>query len=79
MSTTISPEPVVRPWRGWAPFAVALLLTVGALAPIAAPAAVAERPVPPPSTAAPDRPRVPPLWMPLAGAVMRGFDARAGP
>jgi murein DD-endopeptidase MepM/ murein hydrolase activator NlpD len=75
--STISPEPVVRPWRGWAPFAVALLLTVGAFAPVGAPAAVAERPRPPP-TEAPDRPRVPPLWLPLAGAVVRGFDARAG-
>ena len=73
MSTTC-PEPVVRPWRGWAPFALALLLTAGALVPVAAPAAVTERPRP-----APGRPRVPPLWMPLAGAVVRGFDARAGP
>lgn len=88
MSTT-SPEPVARPWRGWAPFALALLLTVGALAPVAAPAAVAERPAalpstgarptPAPSTAAPEHVRVPSLWMPLAGAVVRGFDARAGP
>jgi murein DD-endopeptidase MepM/ murein hydrolase activator NlpD len=86
MSTTC-PEPAGRPRRGWAPFALALLLTVGAVAPVAAPAAVAERPdpsTPPPSTAAPstavpDRPRVPPLWMPLTGAVVRGFDARAGP
>jgi murein DD-endopeptidase MepM/ murein hydrolase activator NlpD len=81
MSTTC-PEPAGRPRRGWAPFALALLLTVGAFAPGAAPAAVAERPAPStaaPSTAAPDRPRVPPLWMPLAGAVVRGFDARAGP
>ena len=83
MSTTC-PEPAGRPWPGWAPFLLALLLTVGALAPVAAPAAVAERPAPPPPTpgpptAAPDRPRVPPLWMPLAGSVVRGFDARAGP
>jgi murein DD-endopeptidase MepM/ murein hydrolase activator NlpD len=83
MSTTC-PEPAGRPWPGWAPFLLALLLTVGALAPVAAPAAVAERPAPPPPTpgpptAAPDRPRVPPLWMPLAGSVVRGFDAHAGP
>jgi murein DD-endopeptidase MepM/ murein hydrolase activator NlpD len=78
MSTTC-PEPAVRPWRGWAPFALALLLTVGAFAPVAAPAAVADRPAAPPTTAAPDRPRVPPLRMPLAGVVVRGFDARAGP
>jgi murein DD-endopeptidase MepM/ murein hydrolase activator NlpD len=77
MSTTC-PEPVVRPWRGWAPVALAVLLTAGALVPVAAPAAVTGRPRPPP-TAAPDRPRVPPLWMPLAGAVVWGFDARAGP
>ena len=83
MSTT-SPESVGRPSRCWAPFALALLLTVGALAPVAAPAAVAERPAAlpstaAPSTAAPDHVRVPPLWMPLDGAVVRGFDARAGP
>jgi murein DD-endopeptidase MepM/ murein hydrolase activator NlpD len=78
MSTT-RPEPAVRPWRGWAPFALALLLTVGAFAPVAGPAAAADRPAAPPTTAAPDRPRVPPLRMPLAGAVVRGFDARAGP
>jgi murein DD-endopeptidase MepM/ murein hydrolase activator NlpD len=77
--STICPEPVVRPWRDWAPFALALLLTVGAFAPVAEPAAVAAPPAPPPPAAAPDRQRVPPLWMPLAGAVVRGFDARAGP
>jgi murein DD-endopeptidase MepM/ murein hydrolase activator NlpD len=77
MSTT-SPEPVARPWPGRAPFALALLLTVGALAPAPAPAAVAERPAAPPSTP-PPHVRVPPLWMPSAGAVVRGFDARAGP
>ena len=32
-----------------------------------------------PPTTAPDPPRVPGLWMPVAGAVVRGFDARAGP
>jgi murein DD-endopeptidase MepM/ murein hydrolase activator NlpD len=78
MSAT-RPEPAVRSWRGWAPFALALVLTVGAFAPVAAPAAAARRPAAPPPTPAPDRPRVPALWMPLAGAVVRGFDARAGP
>jgi murein DD-endopeptidase MepM/ murein hydrolase activator NlpD len=77
--STIRSEPVVRPWRGWAPFALALLLTVGVLVPLAAPAAVTERSRPPSPTAAPDRRRVPPLWLPLAGAVVRGFDAPAGP
>jgi murein DD-endopeptidase MepM/ murein hydrolase activator NlpD len=32
-----------------------------------------------PATTAPDPPRVPAMWMPLRGAVVRGFDARAGP
>jgi murein DD-endopeptidase MepM/ murein hydrolase activator NlpD len=77
MSTTCAGR-AQRPWRPWAPFALALLLTAGAFVPVAAPAAVAGRPVPPPA-AAPGRPRVPALWMPAAGAVVRGFDARAGP
>lgn len=74
---TICPVPAETPRRGWAPFALAVLLTVGALVPVGAPAAMTERSAPP--TAAPDPPRVPALWMPLAGAVVRGFDARAGP
>jgi murein DD-endopeptidase MepM/ murein hydrolase activator NlpD len=57
---------------------LAMLLTVVAFFPAAAPASVAGRgPTPPPP--GPDRPRVPALWMPVAGAVVRGFDARAGP
>jgi murein DD-endopeptidase MepM/ murein hydrolase activator NlpD len=75
---TTCPEPAARPWRGGVPFVLALLLTVGVFVPVAAPAAVAGRPAPPPSAGAPDR-RVPPLWMPLAGAVVRGFDAWDGP
>jgi murein DD-endopeptidase MepM/ murein hydrolase activator NlpD len=71
-------ESVTRPGRGWGWLVLALLLTVGALVPAAAPAAVVERPVPTPTTGA-DPPRVPGLWMPVAGAVVRGFDARAGP
>ena len=69
---------MTRPGRGWGWSALALLLTVGALVPAAAPAAVVARPVPTPATGV-DPPRVPGLWMPVAGAVVRGFDARAGP
>ena len=68
----------VRPAHRWRLPLLALVLTVGAFLAAAAPAAVAGRPVPAPS-AGPDPPRVPALWMPLAGAVVRGFDARAGP
>jgi hypothetical protein len=74
----IHPGPAVRPGRGWRLLALALILTAAALIPFPAPAAVAEPPVPPPTTA-PGSSRVPRLWMPLAGAVVRGFDARAGP
>jgi hypothetical protein len=59
-----------------------LLLAVAALGPVAAPAAVGNTDglvAPPPATAAPGPFRVPGLWMPVAGAVVRGFDARAGP
>jgi murein DD-endopeptidase MepM/ murein hydrolase activator NlpD len=74
------PDSVARPGRGWW-WSVLALLSVGAFvpaaAPVAAPAAVVERSVPVPP--APDPPRVPGLWMPVAGAVVRGFDARAGP
>jgi hypothetical protein len=69
----------VRVWR--LPVLV-LLLALAALLPVAVPAAngkgnglVAS----PPATAAPDPPRVPGLWMPVTGSVVRGFDARAGP
>jgi len=75
------PEAAARPGRGWRPFLLAALLAAGvvapAAAPVAAPVAVAERlswaPVEPRS------PRVPALWMPVAGPLVRGFDARAGP
>jgi murein DD-endopeptidase MepM/ murein hydrolase activator NlpD len=75
------PEAAAKPGRGWRPFLLAALLAAGvaapAAAPVAAPAAVAERlswaPVEPQS------PRVPALWMPVTGPLVRGFDARAGP
>jgi murein DD-endopeptidase MepM/ murein hydrolase activator NlpD len=70
-------EPAARPASGWRLLALALLLTMGALLPGAAPAAPVARSIPP--TTGPDPPRVPALWMPLRGAVVRGFDARAGP
>jgi murein DD-endopeptidase MepM/ murein hydrolase activator NlpD len=74
------PDSAARPGRGWW-WSVLALLSVGAFvpaaAPVAAPAAVVERSVPVPP--APDPPLVPGLWMPVAGAVVRGFDARAGP
>jgi septal ring factor EnvC (AmiA/AmiB activator) len=74
------------PGRGWKPLVMVLVATAGAFMAGAAPAAVAGRPesmsIPPPVRApvrAPDSSRVPTLWMPIAGAVVRGFDARAGP
>ena len=76
------PEAAAKPGRGWRPFLLAALLAVGVVAPVAArvaaPVAVAERPaswVP----AEPRSPRVPRLWMPVTGPLVRGFDARAGP
>ena len=71
-------EPVARPVSGGRLLALALLLTVGALLPSAAPAAPVARSIPPPTTD-PDPPRVPALWLPVHGAVVRGFDDRAGP
>jgi murein DD-endopeptidase MepM/ murein hydrolase activator NlpD len=72
------PDCTVRPAQSWRLPLLALMLTVGAFLPGAAPAAVAGRSDPPPP-AGPAPPRVPALWMPVAGAVVRGFDARAGP
>jgi murein DD-endopeptidase MepM/ murein hydrolase activator NlpD len=71
-------EPAASPVSGWRLPALALLLAVGALLPSAAPATPAGRSVPPPATG-PDPPRVPALWMPAPGPVVRGFDAGAGP
>jgi hypothetical protein len=68
-----------RSVRGWRLPLLALLLTVAALVPVAAPAATGEGLVAPPTTTVPDPPRVPALWMPVTGSVVRGFDARAGP
>jgi murein DD-endopeptidase MepM/ murein hydrolase activator NlpD len=74
------PESTTRPGRDGRWWVLALLVAVGAFVPAAAPAAVVEQPAPAlPPTTAPDPPRVPGLWMPVAGAVVRGFDARAGP
>ena len=70
------------PVRGWRLPLLVLLLTFAALLPVAAPAAIGtgEGLVAPPTTpVVPDPPRVPGLWMPVTGAVVRGFDARAGP
>jgi murein DD-endopeptidase MepM/ murein hydrolase activator NlpD len=72
------PNFTVRRGFGWPLFLIGSVLAIGMAVPVAAPAAVAGRSTPPPPTA-PDPPPVPPLWMPVAGAVVRGFDARAGP
>jgi murein DD-endopeptidase MepM/ murein hydrolase activator NlpD len=73
---------VARGWRlpvrGWR-LPVLVLLSVAALLPVAAPAATRSGPGAPPPTTTPDPPRVPGLWMPVTGVVIRGFDARAGP
>ena len=65
--------------RGWHLPVLVLLLTLAALLPVAAPAATRNGPGAPPPATTPDPPRVPGLWMPVTGAVVRGFDARAGP
>ena len=72
------PKFAVRRGRAWSLFLLASLMAIGVFFPVAVPAAVPEPSVrPPPAT--PDPPPVPPLWMPVAGAVVRGFDTRAGP
>ena len=81
----LSPSPSCGrrgPVRGWRLPSLVVLLTFAALLPVAAPAAIGsgERPVARPAAAVgSDPPRVPRLWMPVTGAVVRGFDARAGP
>ena len=65
----------VRAW--WLPV-LTLLVTLAVLFPVAWPAARGEGLVSPPTTV-PEPPRVPGLWMPVAGSVVRGFDAWAGP
>ena len=72
------PKFAVRRGRGWSLFLLASLMAIGTSFPVAVPAAVPQPSVRPPP-AAPDPPPVPPLWMPVAGAVVRGFDTRAGP
>lgn len=72
------PQFPLRRVRGWPLYLFGLLLATGVSVPVASPAAVAQRSVPP-SPTAPDPPPVPPLWMPVAGAVVRGFDAPSGP
>jgi hypothetical protein len=87
------PNSTVRPVHRRRLPLLALVLTVGVFLPAVAPAAVAPtgvagRSAPPPDRRTPpsrppapgsDPTRVPALWMPVAGAVVRGFDARAGP
>ena len=68
-----------RPVRGWWLAVLALLVTLAALLPAAWPAARGEGLVAPTATTVPDPPRVPAVWMPVTGSVVRGFDARAGP
>ena len=80
------PEPAAEPGRRWRPFLLAALLAAAAVAPavaaaaapVADPVAAAERPAPRASLTPPS-PRVPGLWMPVTGPVVRGFEARAGP
>jgi murein DD-endopeptidase MepM/ murein hydrolase activator NlpD len=68
-----------RPVRGWRLPVLALLVALAGLLPAAWPAASGEGLVAPPPATVPDPPRVPALWMPVTGSVVRGFDARAGP
>jgi murein DD-endopeptidase MepM/ murein hydrolase activator NlpD len=76
------PEAAAKPGRGWRPFLLAAFLAAGVVAPAAAPAAAPVAVAEHPSSWAPVEPRssrVPPLWMPVTGPLVRGFDARAGP
>lgn len=77
----VPPYPQIdrKPVRGWRLPVLVLLLTLAALVPVAAPAAPGQGLVAPPPATNLDPPRVPALWMPVTGAVVRGFDARAGP
>jgi hypothetical protein len=78
-------SPLVRGLvRGWTPCVLVLLFTAVAFVSGSVPAAIASRPVAtaaptPRAVPVPDRSRVPDLWMPVAGPLVRGFDARAGP
>jgi murein DD-endopeptidase MepM/ murein hydrolase activator NlpD len=80
------PEPAADPGRLRSRRLLVLLLAVALLALALAPAALAERSRPPGGgpeaatmAAPPVRRPVPPLLMPVAGAVVRGFEAPAGP
>lgn len=77
----VPPYPQIdrKPVRGWRLPVLVLLLTLAALVPVAAPAAPGQGLVAPPPATNLDPPRVPALWMPVTGALVRGFDARAGP
>ena len=67
------PGAAAGPGRGWRPFLLAGLLAAGVVAPAAAPVAA------PAAVAEPRSRRVPPLWMPVTGPLVQGFDMRAGP
>jgi hypothetical protein len=70
------------PVGGWRLPVLVVLLSFAALFPAAGAATIGSGKglvVVPTATVAPGPPRVPGLWMPVAGAVVRGFDARAGP
>jgi hypothetical protein len=78
------PNATSRLVRGWTPCVLVLLFTAIAFVSGFMPAATAGRPVPtsaltPRAVPVPDRARVPDLWMPVGGPLVRGFDARAGP
>jgi murein DD-endopeptidase MepM/ murein hydrolase activator NlpD len=76
------PEAAAKPGRGWRPFLLAALLAAGLVAPAAAPVAAPVTGSERRSSLAhvePRSPRVPALWMPVTGPLVRGFDARAGP
>jgi hypothetical protein len=78
------PDAATETRRLWRLFLLVVLLTAGAVAPVAVPvaapaAAPAALPEHPAAQLGAPSPRVPALWMPVTGAVVRGFDARAGP
>jgi septal ring factor EnvC (AmiA/AmiB activator) len=74
------PEAATGPGRDWRLLALVMLLAAGAVAPVAvplaAPAALTAHRAALPTAPSP---RVPALWMPVPGLLVRGFDTRAGP